>query len=65
MSCCFFPFLCRTLFVDFTATQMKNVIANNEARLVWPSSPNDPSFTVFFSYSTDHKSMFLQTCFES
>ena len=66
--CLFFSlFWCPTLFVYFTATQTKNVIPTNEARLVWPSSPNDPSFTflIFFSYGTDHKKMFLQTCFES
>ena len=48
----FFPFWCRTHFVDFKATQMKNVITINEARLVWPSSPNDASFTGFFSYGS-------------
>ena len=56
----FFLFWCRTIFADFTATEMKNVIAINEARLVWPRSPNNASFTGFF-FLTNHKSMFLQT----
>ena len=48
---CFFTlFWCRSLLVDFSATQVKDVIPIDESRLVWPSSPNHSSFRLSCSF---------------